>query len=101
MFTWQDRERAQRIERSLDAIKAALSTIHQQGKHMSQELDDLTAQVTRNSEVEASALALINGIADRIAAAGVDPAKLTALTAELRAKDDELSAAVTANTPAA
>lgn len=68
---------------------------------MSQELDALTAQVKANSDLLDSATTLINGIADRITAAGVDPTKLAALTAELKAKDDALAAAVTANTPAA
>lgn len=68
---------------------------------MSIELDNLTAQVKANSDLLDSATALINGIAVRIDAAGVDPAKLSALSAELKAKDDVLAAAVTANTPAA
>lgn len=68
---------------------------------MSKELDDLTAQVKSNSDLLDSATTLINGIADRITAAGVDPTKLAALTAELKAKDDALAATVTANTPAA
>jgi hypothetical protein len=68
---------------------------------MSVELDNLTAQVKANSDTIDSAVTLINGIADRIIAAGVDPVKLTALSDELKAKDDTLAAAVTANTPAA
>lgn len=68
---------------------------------MSKELDDLTAQVKSNSDLLDSATALINGIADRIAAAGTDPAALQALTDELKAKDATLAAAVTANTPSA
>lgn len=68
---------------------------------MSVEVDNLTAQVKANSDAIDSAVVLINGIADRIAAAGVDPVKLKALTDELRAKDDALSAAVVANTPVA
>lgn len=66
---------------------------------MSKEFDDLTAQVAKNSEVLDSAVVLINGIADRIAAAGVDPVKLQALTTELRDKDQILADAVTAGTP--
>lgn len=54
-----------------------------------------------NEDVEASAVLLINGIAARIAAAGVDPAKLSALTASLKTETDTLAAAVAANTPAA
>lgn len=68
---------------------------------MSVELDNLTAQVTANSTLLDSATTLINGIADRITAAGVDPTKLAALSAELKSKDDALAAAVVANTPAA
>lgn len=66
---------------------------------MSIELDQLTAQVQANNDLLDSATTLINGIADRITAAGLDPAKLTALTTELKAKDDVMSAAVLANTP--
>lgn len=62
-------------------------------------LDDLTAQVTDNETVEASAVALINGIAARITAAGTDPAKLAALTASLKTSRDVLAAAIVANTP--
>lgn len=65
------------------------------------ELDDLAAQVKANSDVEASALLLIQGIAARITAAGVDPVKLASLTASLKSDDDSLAAAVAANTPAA
>ena len=64
------------------------------------ELDDLTAQVAANKTVIDSALILINGIADRIKAAGTDPAALAELTASLKSEDDALAAAVTANTPA-
>ncbi len=74
-------------------------------------LDDqitaLTAEVARNATVEASALALIQGIpkliADAVAkatAAGATPAQLasfTTLTSSLAAKDTELAAAVGAN----
>lgn len=65
----------------------------------SPELDALTAQVQGNNTVIASALALINGIADRITAAGVDRAALTALASSLKSDDDALAAAVVANTP--
>lgn len=78
-----------------------LANVIERLKTMSKELDDLAAQVKANSDLLDSATTLINGIADRITAAGVDPAKLSALTNELKAKDDALAAAVTANTPAA
>lgn len=68
---------------------------------MSKELDDLTAEVTETSGFIDSAVTLIEGIAARIEAAGIDRQKLTALTTELNAKSDALAAAVAANTPAA
>ena len=68
---------------------------------MSQEVDNLTAQVKANSDAIDSAVVLINGIAARIEAAGVDPAKLKALSDELKSKDQTLAEAVAANTPAA
>lgn len=67
---------------------------------MSTGIDNLTAQVKANEDVESSAVLLIQGIAAQIAAAGVDPAKLADLTASLKASADALSAAVVANTPA-
>lgn len=82
-------------------IEDQLAFILQGIKFMSIELDNLTSQVKANSDTLDSAVALINGIADRITAAGVDPVKLNALTAELKAKDDLLAAAVVANTPQA
>jgi hypothetical protein len=66
---------------------------------MSKEMDDIVAQVKVNNDAIDSAVVLINGIADRIAAAGTDGVALAALTAELKAKDDVLATAVVANTP--
>ena len=78
---------------------------------MSAEVDALTAQVKANNDLIDSATALINGIAGRIDAAvaaavaaganTADLAAITALSTELKAKDDTLAAAVTANTPSA
>jgi len=63
-------------------------------------LDDLTTQVGQNTTVEGSAVTLIQGLAAQIAAAGTDPAKLSALQTQLKTSADALAAAVTANTPA-
>jgi hypothetical protein len=82
----------------LDAILPRLDLME---KIIMAALDDLTAQVAANRSVSQSALILINGIADRITAAGADPTKLAALTASLKSDDDALAAAVTTNTPAA
>ncbi len=64
------------------------------------ELDDLTVQVKANTDAEASAVLLLGKLSDLIKAAGTDPAKLAALTADLDASKTALAAAVVANTPA-
>jgi ABC-type branched-subunit amino acid transport system substrate-binding protein len=74
-------------------------------------LDDLRAQVEATTAVEASAVVLLNGIGGRIQAA-VDAALANGATAEqlapvtdevtaLTNATNDLSAAVTANTPVA
>ena len=63
-------------------------------------IDDLSAQVDSNVSVEGSAVQLINNIAAALAAAGTDPAKLSALQNTLKTSADALAAAVVANTPA-
>lgn len=68
---------------------------------MSQQLDDLTTEVTNATTVEQSAVTLIQGLAAQLAAAGTDPVKLQALHDQLVASDATLAAAIAANTPAA
>ena len=78
---------------------------------MAKVLDDLAAQVKANTDAEASAVIVLNGIADRIAQAvtaaignGATEAELAPVSDEvaaLKASADSLSAAVVANTPAA
>lgn len=93
-------EDLQRLDEKLDQVIWLQTVALRLEIKMANELDALTAQVAANTTVSASALALINGIAARITAAGVDPAKLAALTASLKTDDDALAAAVVANTPA-
>ncbi len=83
-----------RIERKIDAI----FTLEKQEMA---DLATLQAEVERNTQVEQSALTLIQGLRDQIVAAGTDPVKLKAITDQLTANDDALAAAVAANTPAA
>lgn len=64
----------------------------------------VNAEVARLTDVVASAVALINGIADKIAAAVAandagDNTALSGLADSLRAQADGLAAAVAANTP--
>jgi hypothetical protein len=91
---------SQTVEAKLDAILGQLHIIIERDLHMSQSLDDLTAQVQANTEAEASAVALIKGLADKLGAAGTDPAALQALQQELHDSADALGAAIVANTPA-
>lgn len=67
---------------------------------MAGELDALTAQVTANTDAEASAIQLLTNLHDLLVAAGTDPAKLTALTTQLQTSKEALAAAIVANTPA-
>lgn len=61
----------------------------------------LQQQVQQSTTVEASAVTLIQGLAQQIAAAGTDPVALAALTTSLNTSATALAAAVAANTPAA
>lgn len=64
-------------------------------------LDDLTVNVTKNTDAVQSAITLLNNLKAQLDAAGTDPVKLKALSDALGKNDDDLAAAVTANTPAA
>lgn len=70
---------------------------------MDANLAALVAQVTQNTSVEASAVTLIQGIAAQLSAAlaSNDSAALPALVTQLNTSATALSAAITANTPAA
>ena len=85
----------------LDSILALLGGIKAQEDTMTKELTDLVAQVAASTQVEQSAVTLIQGLADQIAAAKDDPAQIAKLSADLKAGTDALAAAITANTPAA
>lgn len=95
----KDTQRLDSIDRRLARIEKLLNFTVLMEVPMSKEMDDLEAQVTAITTAEQSAVALIKGLADQIAAAGTDKAKLAALTASLRTDADDLAAAVTANTP--
>ena len=64
-------------------------------------LDALTAQVTKNTDVEASAIVLIKNIAAALEAAKTDPVAIAALAAQLDTSATALAEAIVANTPAA
>ena len=68
---------------------------------MSKGLDTLAAQVARTTDLEASAVQLIQGLAAQIEAGKNDASAMQALADSLRNGTDVLSQALTANTPAA
>jgi hypothetical protein len=98
-----------------DAVKEIKTAIKESENRIMSALDDqitaLTTEVENETNVEKSALTLIQGIGAQISAAvaaataaGATPAQLAAIKAvqtTLAANDSELSAAVVANTPAA
>jgi hypothetical protein len=90
--------RLDHIDHNLTALHEAVGIIVKKEKHMSAQLDALTAQVKENAEVEASAVLLIQGIAAKLAAAATDPVAIAALADQLNASADALAAAVAANT---
>jgi hypothetical protein len=92
-------EAALRLQTSFDNINTQLDLIQGKLQIMANQLDALTAQVTANDNLLSSAIQLIDGIAAQITAAGLDPAKLTALTTSLQSQDAILATAILANTP--
>lgn len=64
---------------------------------------ELTAAVTRNTDVDESVLAMVTGIVQQLkdAQAQNDPAAIAALITQLDANTAKMSEAVTANTPSA
>lgn len=65
------------------------------------DLSVLTAQVTANTDVEASAIQLLANLSAALVAAKNDPVAIQALADQLKNSGDKLAAAVVANTPAA
>ena len=68
---------------------------------MATDLTALTAQVTENEDVEASAVQLLSNLSALLVAAKNDPVAIQALADSLKTSGDALAAAVVANTPAA
>lgn len=89
------------INDKLDAILVALEALTITGEETMADLSVLTSEVTNNTDVVNSAVALIAGLADQIQAAATDPAAVQALADNLRANNQALASAVAANTPAA
>jgi hypothetical protein len=84
----------------LTRIETAVNNLLKGFATMPQTLDDILAEVTRNTSVEQSAVTLIQGLAAQLQAAlnSGDTTKIQAIITQLKANDDQLAAAVTANT---
>ncbi len=78
-----------------------LDQILAQGVAMSAALDKITSEVADTKSVIASAVTLINGLAQQIRDLSTDPVALNALADDLDASSKSLADAVAANTPAA
>lgn len=85
-----------RIAEILSAVQALTKGVQK----MAGELDSLTAEVEKNTSVDQSAIALLQGLKKQLDAAGTDPQKLQDLKDQLAASSDALANAVAANTPA-
>ena len=100
-FDRKDREWMERmVAQALQPISSKLDEILRGERKMSAQLDALQAQVEQNTNLEASAVTLIEGLAAQIAAAANDPVQIAALSAKLQTSATALAAAITANTTA-
>lgn len=81
-------------------LKSLLQLVLGKVNAMSVELDNLETEVSETRTVVDSAIVLLRGLKAALDAAGADPAKLAALSASLDSQQQDLAAAVAANTPA-
>ena len=88
------------IEQALGMLLKEVQQLREGVQKMTQQMDALVAQVEANTNVISSAMVLINGLVAQLTAAKDDPAKVQAVIDSLKGSDDELAAAVAANTPA-
>jgi hypothetical protein len=90
-----------KLQASLGRIEVALQKLQIQETTIMANLDTLTAQVKANTDVESSAVTLLNGLSAQLAAVANDPVAVKSLADSLKTSADSLAAAVVANTPAA
>ena len=100
---WWSQDSYDDLTARLDNINIKLNILLKRENDMAVDVSALTAEVTRNSDVTASVVTLVNNLAAQIAniPPSTDPATQAALDdlkATLAANDDAIAAAVTANT---
>lgn len=90
------------VHEKLDYIIQLLHRVVQLEGHEMAILDDLTTEVEETKTVQASAIALLQGLKAKLdaAIASGNPAALKALSDALNVSSNDLAAAITANTPA-
>jgi hypothetical protein len=86
-------------DKKLDTIIGLLEGIQRKEVQIMATIAELEQQIRESVAVEQSAVLLIQGFKERLEAAGVDPVKLDQLKADLDASEQNLAAAVAANTP--
>jgi len=85
----------------LDRVLAQQERILEREAQMAATIDDILAGVQQESTVDDSIITLLNNIAAQLANAGVPQDKIDAIMAVITANQAKVTAAVTANTPAA
>lgn len=86
---------------SLRLIIDRLNHLAKEIKQMQTAIDRLKASVTRNTEVVAGVVTLIEGLAKQIRDAADDPVELNAIADQMDSSAEALAKAVADNTPAA
>jgi hypothetical protein len=90
------------VMRRLDALLDQTGLILDRQELIMATMDDLKAAVSRNTSVDDSVLALLQGISQQLkdAQAANDPKAIADVIAQLDANTQKMTDAVTANTPA-
>lgn len=88
------------VDQKLNTIIGLLEEAQGKENKIMATIAELEQQIRESVAVEQSAVLLIQGFKERLEAAGVDPVKLDQLKADLDASEQNLAAAVAANTPA-
>lgn len=98
---WATRSDVVELQRALATANRKLDGLLSAEGRMTAELQALTDEVAKTTALEESAIQLITGLADQVAAAKEDPAQVQALADSLREEAAKLAAALASNTPAA
>jgi chromosome segregation ATPase len=97
---WSAQRSHEELNQKLEHLHELMHQIKERLIVMSAALDRLTQEVSETKDAVASVLALVQGLADQIRDNAEDPAALNKLADDLDAAQQEIAAAVAANTPA-